>query len=559
MVAAPASPAPTGRPKRQHANVHELSEEPKSENKAGALCMRRTQEWLRIRFEHLLPEHFCEGSVLFYTAQLLEAPPGFESVWGGAIGQGIISEANENMCSARAVLLLADLHDKEQLMSVIEMADFVNDRFKEAAPLLIYVPHSVSPELRKPQGYEDSFELFKFVMDNGIDETITGEPEGMKLALEIESRVFVQDSLVKKLSSDPDTPEKQDFRTKRVQFLKEAMHDTVWEYLRVRLQTSVPAIDWNIAPGIPDYIEDYKLDSFLAKGSFGKVFRLKYADDANESTGSVLKVVAKQDMFDLTSLYKVNKQIGVMQVLSSDWPHPNITKLYNVFQSETHIFFELEDSGPMDLYRCCLQREQRQCPFSRGKTQKMIHQLIAAVCHMHTKPKVVHCDLKPENIIVSEAQNNVLLKICDFDTAQINPAIPQHGIVGTFPFSAPEIILEKRFDPYAADMWSLGLVLLELLCFSKVLEISLQLDSGNNAESRQEVHQIRNQMMTKIRGFFAHEEAVCCLLRENVRRDLHVVLSRSLLSHLSSMLKVSSADRIQAGELMQASGLVGTC
>lgn len=561
MLNAPTSPAPVGRPRRQYSSSHS-SDELHSGKTIGQLPIgvRRAQDWLHARFANVLPEDFLDRSVLFYTAQVLEAPIGFESIWGGVIGTRFRSgaeatariEEHEMISTALVVVLLADLQDKEQMKSVIDMADFVNRNFTDDAPLLVYAPHSVCPEVRKPVDLMDSMLPLMSVLDDGVDEVLTGEPEGIKLALEVQNRVLVQQSLMQKFKDDSDTPEEQERRARKKSFLEEVMHDTVWDYMRVRLQTKVPAIDWSIPPETPRQIENYVLGTVLGNGSFGTVYRLEYADGDREPTGSVLKVVPKKRMCDVASLYKVKHQLEVMHILTVDWPHPNVSKLHSVYHSETHLFFELEDCGPLDLYKHYRKCEQTQCPLSIAKTHAIIQQMTAAVCHMHTKPKVTHCDLKPENIIINETPNNVLIKISDFDTARADPVVPQYGIVGTFPFSAPEIILDRKFDPYAADIWSLGLILLESLCFSQVLEVALQLNSGNRARCRREKLEIRRQMMIKIQTFFSHKEAVGCLLQENIRHGLHDILSHSFLLLLQDMLNVSHETRLRADKLTRA-------
>lgn len=522
--------------------------------------MRRAQDWLCRRFKDLSPDDFCDGGVIFFTAQLLEAPIGFENVWGGAIsprhraGGVATREEQAVLCSSPAVILLGDLGDKEQMNRVINMGEFVNSNFGDAAPLLILVPHSACPEISRPGELEDLLVPLTHALDSGIDEAVSGEPEGLKFALEVQNRVFVQASLIEKFNDKSDQaeePDDQEARVRRVQFIEDVMHDIVWDYLRVRLNTDVPAMDCNISPGIPNRLEDYRLGALLGKGNFGRVYKLESADDGSAPTGSVLKAIPKKNMLDMPALYNVKKQLDVMRILSEESPHPNVSKLQRIYHSETHLLLQLEDCGPSDLYKFYLECERRQRPLSAVKTQSIIDQLISAVCHMHTKSKVVHCDLKPENIIIRETQSTVVIKVSDFDTAQVNPQVPSYGIVGTFPFSAPEIILEREFDPYAADIWSLGLVLLELLCFSQVLETALQLDSGSKADTKRKKSEIRRQMMMKIRHFFSHEEAIGCLLQENMRNGLQDVMSQSFLLVLKGMLRVSGAQRIRADGLVQ--------
>jgi len=529
MLSAPTSPVPVGRPRRQH-NAEPIDRlRDNFQPKPVPASVRRAQEWLNIRFASTRPEDFCSG-VRFYTAVLLEPPAGLESIWGGTItdqhraGEEASREERQAIGDASAVLLLANIHDEEQMKRVISMGEFIHDNFREAAPLLVFVPHTVRPELRKPTDLDDLLGLFMDVLNHVVDEAITDEPDGMKLALEVQCKVLVQASLLRKFSDESRTDDNED-AIKRVEFLEDVIHDTVWDYLRVRLHTHIPVMDCNIAPDIPSQIEDYTLGSYLGKGSFGSVYKLQHAD--GEPSGFVVKAVPKKGMTDLPSLYNLKRQIEVMQILSDDWPHPNITKLQDIYHSETHLLLLLEDCGPVDLYKFYVQCERRQLPLSLPKTQAIIRQLIAAICHMHTKPKVVHGDLKPENIIINEARSTALVKIADFDTARVDPQIPCYGIVGTFPFSAPEMVLAGEYDPYAADVWSLGLVMVELVCFPKVLEKALQLISGSDEHTKRERQQIRRQNMSTVHHFFSHPEAVGCLLQENMRHDLHDLTSRS--------------------------------
>ena len=75
--------------------------------------------------------------------------------------------------------------------------------------------------------------------------------------------------------------------------------------------------------------------------------------------------------------------------------------------------------------------------------------------------KIVHLDLKPENILASRGSDGeVVLKVCDFGTAQKIPvqSIPDYG--KTLEYRAPEIImdLDARWCGAKADVWSAAIV-----------------------------------------------------------------------------------------------------
>jgi hypothetical protein len=515
------------------------------------------QEWLNTRFESICPEDFCRGGVLFYTALRLQTPSGFHGVWK-AIDQQVLNTGScskdelRALAGANAVLLLADATDKEQLKSVLGMVDFINAALGENSPVLILVVHTVRPEARVPVDEEAEFAVLSEALDNGVDEIIVGEPEGMRLAWEVQNRVAVEANLVSKFEEKPDLELDECDPLGHKQELEQTIHDIVWEYLRARLVADIPSVDWNLDPGVPEYIEDYRLGGYLGHGTFGTVYQLRYRDGS--ASGTVVKMSDKKPMSNLTTLENIKEQVEVMKLLSDRFPHPNITKLYAIFHSETHLMFQIEDGGPSDLYRYFTNLKRRGQQVATHKVKTIVYGLFSAVCHMHQRAKIVHADLKPENIIVNEQDDNVVVKVSDFDTAKVDPDSPAYAITGTFPFSAPEILLEREYDPYAADIWSLGIVTLEVLCFMHVLEQALELSSGKKARTKQEKYQIRQRMTGKIRHYFSHAEAVNVLLQQDMRPELQDMFGEPFFVALQGMLDVVISKRLRTDRLCEVLG-----
>lgn len=75
---------------------------------------------------------------------------------------------------------------------------------------------------------------------------------------------------------------------------------------------------------------------------------------------------------------------------------------------------------------------------------------------------VVHCDVKPENILFANCAAEGV-RLIDFGSASLANDLDLN-YVQTRPYRAPEVVLDCRFD-FQADMWSLGCVIYELVTF----------------------------------------------------------------------------------------------
>lgn len=85
-----------------------------------------------------------------------------------------------------------------------------------------------------------------------------------------------------------------------------------------------------------------------------------------------------------------------------------------------------------------------------------------ALRYLHEDKRVVHRDLTPSNIMLCSPPQRV--KLTDFGLARQNKSSSSmmNSIVGTMPFSCPEIIQHMKYSE-KADIWSLGCILYTML------------------------------------------------------------------------------------------------
>lgn len=72
---------------------------------------------------------------------------------------------------------------------------------------------------------------------------------------------------------------------------------------------------------------------------------------------------------------------------------------------------------------------------------------------------IIHCDIKPDNILVNEKRN--ILKLCDFGTALSTSEKNITQYLASRFYRAPEIIMGLEFS-HGIDMWALGCTIYEL-------------------------------------------------------------------------------------------------
>uniref|UniRef100_A0A0G4I6M8 non-specific serine/threonine protein kinase n=1 Tax=Chromera velia CCMP2878 TaxID=1169474 RepID=A0A0G4I6M8_9ALVE len=137
--------------------------------------------------------------------------------------------------------------------------------------------------------------------------------------------------------------------------------------------------------------------------------------------------------------------------------HPNIAKLFEVYEDEKAVHLVMELCTGKELYDRLASRKK----YSEADAAKVTSQMLSAInyCHNH---RICHRDLKLENWVYANASENAPLKLIDFGFSRIfNPGVPMTAMHGTVYYVSPEV-LEGCYNE-ECDIWSIGVIVYMLL------------------------------------------------------------------------------------------------
>jgi dual specificity protein kinase YAK1 len=217
--------------------------------------------------------------------------------------------------------------------------------------------------------------------------------------------------------------------------------------------------EYNLIVHVDDIINNYHIVDLLGQGISGRVYEVYKNNDTKNRYA--LKIIKNKKVYRNQSLI----ELKIVTTLNKNFPLNNhndshIISVYDYFFYQEHlcIIFELLNEN---LYQL-LQHNHLQ-GISLNSINFIIKQLLEAVELVH-RMGIIHCDIKPENILlkinIEKNKSDISVKLTDFGSACIKNN-PIFSIVQSLFYRAPEVILGIPYTQ-AIDIWSIGLVAIEL-------------------------------------------------------------------------------------------------
>ena len=194
----------------------------------------------------------------------------------------------------------------------------------------------------------------------------------------------------------------------------------------------------------------YQILEELGKGGMGRVYKVL---DQEISEEIALKLLKPEVAEDEKTIERFRNELKIARKIA----HKNVCKMYHLGKEEDTPFITMEYVAGEDLKSLIKKREK----LTEGEAVSMARQVCEGLAEAH-RLRVVHRDLKPQNIMIDEENN---AKITDFGIARSieAPGVTQTGaIIGTPDYISPEQVEGEETDQ-RSDIYSLGVILYEMM------------------------------------------------------------------------------------------------
>ena len=215
----------------------------------------------------------------------------------------------------------------------------------------------------------------------------------------------------------------------------------------------------------------YEPDEVLGEGAFGEVVLVEDKVTLNEYACKKLKQEHVNESF-------LETEVAILKLAR----HPNIVFLREASVAASDIFLILELARGGSL----LGRIQSE--YSSGMPESyaasVIIQLASALEYLH-RERIVHRDMKPENVLMLDASPRSLVKLCDFGLSKMytetsaaaasratSKEVMMRSRVGSQFYASPELLLERAYSA-SIDLWGLGHILFQCVTGHHAFEDSI--------------------------------------------------------------------------------------
>jgi serine/threonine protein kinase len=200
----------------------------------------------------------------------------------------------------------------------------------------------------------------------------------------------------------------------------------------------------------PTKIGRYIIKSELGRGGMAAVYR---AYDPSFDRDVAIKVFPREMVHNLPFRALFAHEIKTVAKLE----HPSIVPVYDVGEEDGQSYFVMRfmAGGPLSVL------------IANGKiplkeTARIVEKIAQGLAYAH-KEKIIHCDLKPGNILFDDNGDPF---ISDFGIAKLiesTGSLTESGVTGTPAYMSPEQKIQGNKIDSRSDIYSLGVIVFQML------------------------------------------------------------------------------------------------
>ncbi|ALC46702.1 maker207 [Drosophila busckii] len=196
-------------------------------------------------------------------------------------------------------------------------------------------------------------------------------------------------------------------------------------------------------------LDDFQHAEKIGEGTYGIVYKACNNQTGQDVALKKIRLEGESEGVPSTAM----REISLLKNLK----HKNVVQLFDVIISGNNLYMIFEYLN-MDLKKLM---DKKKDVFTPELIKSYMYQIFDALCFCHTS-RILHRDLKPQNLLVDTAGN---IKLADFGLARAFN-VPMRALtheVVTLWYRAPEILLGTKYYSTGVDIWSLGCIFAEMI------------------------------------------------------------------------------------------------